>query len=197
MDVVKRYKKDEADQFARALAVLVNGLDGDPHDFLGEVAGEMEILNEWHGQFFTPQCISDMMASMSIGDAAPSAHRIKICEPCVGSGSMMIGVTKEMQARKFSPWNWWADCTDIDQRMFHAAYIQLSLLGVPGVIRHGNTLSLEQWEAELTPVGAMYPLREEFTTAEKAVDGFFEEPAIVTPCIPPMPRLKNAEQHQW
>jgi hypothetical protein len=33
----------------------------------------------------------------------------------------------------------------------HMSYVQLSLLGIPGIVIHGNSLSLEEWSHWVTP----------------------------------------------
>jgi hypothetical protein len=40
---------------------------------------------------------------------------------------------------------------DVDEKAAHMAYIQLSLLGVPAIVIHGNTLSLQEWSHWYTP----------------------------------------------
>jgi hypothetical protein len=44
-----------------------------------------------------------------------------------------------------------ATCVDIDPRCVHMAYVQLSLMGIPAVVVHGNALSLEVWSVWYTP----------------------------------------------
>ena len=39
------------------------------------------------------------------------------------------------------------------------AYIQLTLCGAPGVVTHGNSLSLETWGSWPTMTGTMWPYR--------------------------------------
>ena len=44
-----------------------------------------------------------------------------------------------------------AVATDIDLKCVHMAYIQLSLYGIPAVVIHGNTLTVEEWAYWFTP----------------------------------------------
>ena len=54
--------------------------------------------------------------------------------------------------------NLFVDATDIDKRCVHMTYLQLAMLGVPAVIRHGDTLSLDIWDTWFTPSYLMqYP----------------------------------------
>ena len=49
---------------------------------------------------------------------------------------------------------------DIDIRCVWMAYIQLSLYGIPAVVIHGNTLTMETWSQWYTPCAA-YPFVDE------------------------------------
>ena len=44
---------------------------------------------------------------------------------------------------------------DIDIRCVWMAYIQLSLYGIPAVVIHGNTLTMETWSQWYTPCAAV------------------------------------------
>ena len=174
MEIVKRYPNPGA--FAEALGIVDLGLEEEPHDFLGNVAGELGLLEgEWSGQFFTPKPVCDLMVQMNLAEEEKPdpEHRLMICEPACGAGAMALSVASFLKDRGFHPSNWWLEAIDKDRRMFHAAYIQLSLCGVPGIVRNADALSLEQWDAELTLAGAMFPLRRE---AEKEY-----EPAVILP----------------
>lgn len=51
----------------------------------------------------------------------------------------------------------WFQGTDIDITCVRMAYIQTSLLGIPGEVIHGNTLSLECWLRLITPMTLFNP----------------------------------------
>lgn len=154
---------EKAKFMAQAMAVVTNALEERRYDFLGTFAGEAEILNEWNGQFFTPDVLCKALARMSLGEAKPDPeNRLTIAEPCVGAGAIAIAVATDLQERGFGPRDYWLDCGDIDHRMFQAAYIQLTLCGVPAVVRRCNSLYVTPQpgdRAELTFVGALYPFR--------------------------------------
>src|SRR5690625_2929221 len=52
LDVVGRYKKEEAQQMAQLLGIVTLALEADPHDFLGQAFMQLELGNHWKGQFF-------------------------------------------------------------------------------------------------------------------------------------------------
>ena len=167
MTAVSRYEKT-VKRMGDALGLLVLALEEKRYDFLGTFAGESGLLDgSWKGQFFTPPELCHVMVSMTMGSLKPDpSHRITIQEPACGAGAMAIAACVQLQQQGFYPWNYWIDCQDVDYRMFQACYIQLTLCGFPGVVRCGNTLTLEQREARVTLAGAMHPLRDSQRTRE-------------------------------
>ena len=91
-----------------------------------------------------------------------------MCEPCVGGGAILLAVNEELRERRFQPHHWWFDATDLDQRCFHMAYVQLTLCGAPGVVRWGDTIRMTQRDAWLTLTGALFPLRRSQADEETA-----------------------------
>lgn len=168
---VRKYDKERAKNFSAAIATLILSLETELHDFLGDVYGSTMVADAWAGQFFTPWDICRTMAKLTLDGAAPPSrgygagtpssrpHRLTVHEPAVGGGAMLLAVAVELRERKFAPWHWWFDATDVDRRCAQMAYIQLTLAGAPGVVRHGNSLSLEQWSAWPTATGAIFPHR--------------------------------------
>lgn len=49
--------------------------------------------------------------------------------------------------------------TDIDLKCVHMCYLQLSLYGIPAVVIHGNTLTLEEWSHWFTPIYVLHGWR--------------------------------------
>lgn len=181
METVRHYDKEHVSAFPHALSYLVNGLEADLHDFLGSVFECSGISNHWHGQFFTPWHLCQMMAKMTLADVVagigdPGRPRFTVCEPAVGGGAMLLAVHQELA---LNPWRWWFDATDIDLRCFRMAYIQLTLAGAPGVVRHGNSLSGEVWRTWPTLTGVMFP-----HFMEPTADNLIPPPPTIT--LPPI-----------
>jgi hypothetical protein len=154
-----RYDKEQGERFARALGILVESLEADLHDFLGQVFSVTNLGSpKGRGQVFTPTNLCEMMAKMTVGEAKPDPkHRFTVLEPAVGGGAMLLAAVKEFKSAGFAPKDWWFDAVDIDLRCFQMSYIQLTLAGAPGVVRHGDFLSGETWLAWPTLTGAMFP----------------------------------------
>ncbi|MEZ0606272.1 N-6 DNA methylase [Paraburkholderia sp. IW21] len=170
LEIVGKYKPEEVQRFAAMFAQLqlcyrsrVDAI-GDPGgtwvpdsglgDVLGELFMALELGNDRAGQFFTPFSVSLLMAMMTVGDGADVREKgfVTLQEPACGSAGMVVATAQAMhQAGLNYPETLHATCVDIDPRCVHMAYVQLSLLGIPAVVVHGNALSLEVWGVWYTP----------------------------------------------
>lgn len=156
MTIVGRYTKEEADELARGFAHVVMGLEVGLCDFLGSLYMSLELGDSWKGQYFTPYEVSRLMAGITMGDKGPSEVEAKgfitVNDPCIGGGAMVIAAAHAMLDAKINyQQHMHAVGVDIDIVAVHMAYIQLSLLHIPAVIYHGNSLSLEVWSVWHTP----------------------------------------------
>ncbi|NJM99927.1 MAG: SAM-dependent DNA methyltransferase [Phormidesmis sp. RL_2_1] len=154
MEAIKPYSKDELNVFSELVSLTLIAHHTGYGDFLGEMAGEAELLNKRGGQFFTPYHLCRAIAKMNLGDVKSQVEAkgmITIVEPAVGAGALVIAAAEEIAAQGIDPRaTVQFDCTDISRDAFNMAYIQLSALGLQAVVRHGNTLSGEYWEARPT-----------------------------------------------
>ena len=157
MQIVGRYSKAEANLIAHGLAHVVMGLEEGPQDFLGSLFMSLELGNAWAGQFFTPYEVSLMMAKMQLDGDEPKriiSNRgfITVNDPCTGGGAMLIAAAHALLDEGLNPFqHMHATAQDIDIKAVHMTYIQLSLLGVPAAVVHGNSLAVEQRSVWYTP----------------------------------------------
>lgn len=118
------------------------------HDFIADVFMELAGSKEM-GQFFTPQDVCQMMASLTMSDLSKKLEQkthISIDEPAAGVGGMILAIANEMLEQGYNPQNQlYIRATELDRRAFHALYIQLNLNGLSASVRHGNTLSNEMF----------------------------------------------------
>ncbi|MCD7728569.1 MAG: N-6 DNA methylase [Clostridia bacterium] len=163
-EVINGYRKDEQKRlteiFAKIYALLSSVVydDGVFADYLGDIYMQCNVSNKNAGQFFTPYHISKFCAKAAM-DEATVKHRqaadeiLTLNDCCCGSGGMMIaGLDVLAHDYHFNyARNCFIDCADIDIRCVHMAYLQLSLAGVPAVIKHQNSLSRELWSVWYTP----------------------------------------------
>jgi len=151
-EISEQYEKEEIEKHGRLLEITVNALEEKEQDFLGEIFTEANLTNTSGGQFFTPYHVSLMMAKMIIGEPhkLPIGRICRINDPTCGAGGMLIAGAMVLKEREF---DFQKDALfvgqDIDARCARMAYIQLSLLGVPAVIHHMNTLTMQEyWHRE-------------------------------------------------
>ena len=143
--------------YARMLALLfltVREYRDDPCDILGGIYHELNLNNEWNGQYFTPDDVCRFMAQITLpsDELSTKDGPITINEPTCGSGTMVIGAIWAMQRKEFDyRHNTFFVAQDIDIRCVWMAYIQLSLYGIPAMVIHGNTLTMEEWDIWYTP----------------------------------------------
>lgn len=158
--VIDKYNKKELDKFADILAKLTIALDKKPYDVLGQVFMELEISNKWTGQFFTTMDISEMIAQITFNDMDKIIEEkgfIALDEPAVGGGAMIIALADIMKRKGYNyQKQLYVNARDLDLRAVQMCYIQLSLLGIPANVQHGNTITLDifdEWETPFFVLG--------------------------------------------
>ena len=75
-------------------------------DFLGDIAGELELLDAKRGQLITPYPLSRLVAEMTLADAdAIIAERgfITLQEPASGAGGMIIAAADVLEKNGVDP----------------------------------------------------------------------------------------------
>ena len=221
LETINKYTPNEQKILVETFSELVVALErehtkGGPMDLLGKVFHALELHNKYHGQFFTPFHICEFMGHIALGDGGEAGNAVSgalsekgyvsVCEPCVGSGGMVLGFAKAMYLEKLNYCEQMvAYCCDIDIKCVYMAYLQLSLYGIPAVIIHGNSLTLEEWSQWYTPMYMVngWPLRERVSnlletiqsaTKEKAEQPAPEQPkAEEKPTVPDLVIKKNGQ----
>jgi type I restriction-modification system DNA methylase subunit len=158
MEIVKRYKPEELAKFPIMLAELTLALEDEPADVLGRTFHDLELHNKWAGQYFSPYPLCRMMAKMTLSGKEDIEARIAergfvtAQEPACGSGAMVIALAHEMRELGINyQRHLHVTAVDVDVKCVNMTYLQLSLLHIPAVIVHGNSLSLEEFGRWYTP----------------------------------------------
>lgn len=155
METVRQYEAKDAERMAMLLAEVVMGLEAESGDFLGSLYMTLELGEAARGQFFTPFCVSRMMAEMQLGDIdslLADKPYFTVYEPACGSAGMLLAIAEVLREKGFNPTRrLWVSCTDIDPVASGMAYIQLSLMGIAGEVVTGNALSGERRRVMYTP----------------------------------------------
>lgn len=136
--------------FPKLLAQLVMALEDNPEqDFLGETYMRLNLGSKTLQQIFTPYHICQMMAAIVMGNITKQVENkgyITINDPCCGGGATLIaGVQEAKHQLEKANLNYQNHvlvvAQDIDETVALMCYIQLSLLGVAGYVKVGNSLT--------------------------------------------------------
>jgi hypothetical protein len=143
-EIIKPYAKTELNLFAELLSCVTLSLEDDMHDCLGALFMQLEMANHWRGQYFTPSPVAELMAKVTLADAADYINEhgfITLSEPCCGAGVMVIASAIALRDSRINYQQaLHVVAQDIDATAVHMAYIQLSLLHIPAIVLHGNSL---------------------------------------------------------
>lgn len=154
-----KYSANEIKKFEEAFIELGEIVDDNLKngcfvDILGSIYMELQLSAHEKAQIFTHESICNMVGQISGRNFdIPEKGYITLYEPAAGSGAMLFKAFEEAAKQGINPKTQIAVfAVDTDIRCIHMCYIQLSLYGIPAVIQHGNSISLEAWSRWYTPV---------------------------------------------
>ena len=162
----KKYSKEESESLAHMLACITLSLEENNNDALGEIymSDKVASRGRWDSDVcFTPYHLSYMIAKMTFSDfKMPERGWFTVCEPASGTGGMVIAAAAVLREQGINyQQTMHVHAVDVRAELAYMTYIQLSLLHIPAVVIHGNTLSLEEWSVWRTPAHmfGMWPAR--------------------------------------
>jgi len=145
------------DQLASLFGAAVQHMEQDPCDELRDLLGDLfqgAVTYGENGQYLTPPPVARMMAKMTISDFEPPTDRTPtVCDPCSGSGRMLLAVAEESRRFEFVG-------VDVDLRCTRMTAINLALRNLYGYAVHANSLTLESYRAYRTGFDGIGVLRE-------------------------------------
>lgn len=150
LQTINKYNKDEQNIFPKLAADTVMALEeNQEQDFLGHIYMNLGLGSKSTSQFFTPYHVCKLMAEVAIGDVILEIKEkgyISINDPCCGAGATLItGVNVVKNHLEKENMNFQNHvlvvAQDIDFTVAAMCYIQLSLLGVAGYVKVGNSLT--------------------------------------------------------
>ena len=138
MEIIKKYSEGKPgeraiDHFTRAFTFLLQETQETQKDILGEIF-QAQITYGEHGQFFTPEHITDFMSQIVMSEQRSEGEPETVMDPCCGSGRFLLGSAKENQENYLIG-------QDIDERCCKMAAINLFIFDLNGEIRLGNSLA--------------------------------------------------------
>lgn len=148
--IIKKYDKPEQHLFPELFAHLVMALEANPdQDFLGKLFMLLNLKNDDAGQFFTPYHVCEFMAKVTVGDLKGQIEKqgfVTINDCACGAGATLIAAANEAR-RQLEKENLnfqnhiLITAQDIDMVVGLMCYLQLSLLGVAGYVKIGNSIT--------------------------------------------------------
>lgn len=138
--IMQKYNEEERNKFPVLFNILVEELENDPRDVLGEAFMRGGLGSDEGGQFFTPFSISRMMSEISVS-APKDGEKIRLNEPSCGSGGSVIAAALTLKDMGVSfQKTMKVVAQDLDWRCVYMCYVQLSLMGIDAICVQGDTL---------------------------------------------------------
>ena len=185
LQIINNYDQKYQSKFCELAGMTVQALEEDPNqDFLGNCFEEMQLSNHWTGQFFTPYAVSKMLGQMNVGGLKEVIEKngiITLHEPACGSGSCIIALANSLKESGINyQESLFVSCVDVDFTCFCMSYIQLSLLGVPAEVIHGNSLSMKIYRTWLTMFGILnkYKINRKLDPVEISADKTIKQSSL-------------------
>lgn len=147
-NVAGKYSEKEIQIFLQIFAEIVNQLEAEPEqDFLGDLYMQLDLGSHWHGQFFTPYNVCEMMADLQLPAelSFEDAKAVTITDCACGGGALLIASAHSYR-KKMSEIGLNAQdfvclyAQDLSMVAALMCYIQISLQGYAGKIKIGDTL---------------------------------------------------------
>lgn len=106
-------------------------------------------------QDFSPTDIGRLIGALSIPSqlSLPEEGFFSLGDQTCGSGMLLLAGVQQFADAGYNPSEQLViQAADLDVRCVHMTYLHLSLYGIPAVIVHGNTITLEEYDRWYTPV---------------------------------------------
>jgi len=139
---IKGYSKDDLNQMAKAMALLINEMEYNPFsDVLGTYYTQINsnVTAQARGEFYTPPALSRLLAEMNLDPEKVRAEGkpVTVCDPAGGSGGIILACAEAL-APDVDLMR--ATLQDIAPISCDMAYINTSLWGIPAEVILGDTL---------------------------------------------------------
>lgn len=115
---------------------------------------ELGHVNHSLGQSFTPESCSKLLSGIILpkGTPLPESGYFTMSDPTCGSGILLLTGAERLARIGYNPATQLVmQAADMDLRCVQMAYLNLSLYGIPAVIVHGDTITLQEYDRWYTP----------------------------------------------
>ncbi len=140
MAIIGKYTEEERNRFPVMFNILVEEMEENPRDVLGEAFMRGGLGSDAGGQFFTPFNISKLLSEISV-TAPEDGQDVTVCEPSCGSGGSIIAAALTLREKGVDyQKSMKVLAQDLDWRCVYMCYVQLSLMGINAMCVQGDTL---------------------------------------------------------
>lgn len=150
LEIINRYQENEQKLFPELAAYTIMALEENPEqDFLGSIYMSMNLGNRNKGQVFTPYHVCELMADITMDDVTDLVNEkgyISINDCACGAGATLIAAINKAKYQLGKTGINFQNhvlivAQDIDTTVALMCYIQISLLGVAGYVKIGNSIT--------------------------------------------------------
>lgn len=147
---MKKYELEDRRKFTEMFYLLVEEMENNMSDVLGNIYMQSGMGSKITGQFFTPYHLSLLMARMTTMQNYNENEKFHVNEPTCGGGGSIIAVAQVLKENNVNYQNVMeVVAQDLDWKCVYMCYLQLSLLGVSAAVVQGDTLQ-QPYVEELT-----------------------------------------------
>ena len=193
LKTVKPYREGEPgqrpiDRLVKVFGQIVDLMEETRTDVLGDIF-QGAITRGQNGQFFTPDPVCELMASMTdrdesgeeaSADSKEPASKKSIYDPCCGSGRLLLAAAKVNR-------NCYFVGQDVDHRCAKITALNLALWNLYGKVIWGNTLTNEAWRVYHTGFNGRGVIRVEDVQASSPPVPVTTNPDPLPDPVPPDP----------
>lgn len=144
--IVSKYSQQEITIFLKIFTEITLQLEENTEqDLLGDLYMQLNLNCHWNGQFFTPYVVCEAMAQCQVEFDIESLKPISVMDCACGGGALLIAsanhIKHELSNTAYN-WQYYVECYAQDLSSISAmmCYIQLSLIGISGKVKIGNSL---------------------------------------------------------
>lgn len=146
LSTAAQYTEKELNAFAQIFALIVEAYESNSNqDLLGELFMGLGLGNDSGGQFFTPYDVCRCTAQLTFGDTEDRIKEkgwVSVNDPAVGAGALLIAFANICEIKEINyQQHVLFVAQEIDFTTACMCYIHLSLLGCPGYVYVGDTLT--------------------------------------------------------
>ena len=154
------YKKDEWEAFHQGLVDLCrtfvrNIQVGRYEDLFAGSFTQVRATSRALKQDFTPVDVGKLIGAISVSSnlSLPEKGFFSLGDHACGSGTLLLAGAQRIADTGYNPAEQLViQAADLDARCVHMTYLHLSLYGIPAVVVHGNTITLNEYDRWYTPV---------------------------------------------